>query len=610
MKDFLHVFSYLGNYRKLIALHVLYTLLFVIFSVFTFAMVIPFLKITFGMQGIPEQAPVLGFNMESLEQAIGYYLGGYIASHGVISALVLIVSLLVVMTFFRSFFTYLAMRVLAPIRNGVVRDIRNKLYHKILHLPLSYFSEERKGDLMARISGDVQEIENSVLSALDAILRSPIQIVMFLAVMLFMSWQLTVFALILLPLSGYFIGLLGRSLRRTSMEAQTRLGSIMSIIEETLGGMRVIKAFVAEERIGSYFMGKNEEYTHIMNKIYRRRYLAAPLTEFLGILSVAFIIGYGGMLIIGKSGSFTAETFIAYIVIFSQIIPPAKTFTTAQYSIKKGLASADRVNQVLDAINPIMSDPGAFPMKEFREAVEYRNVCFKYGEEPVIAEVSFIIPKGHTVALVGPSGSGKTTLADLLPRFYDVQKGAVLIDGIPVREIRLNDLRGLMGNVNQEPILFNDTIASNIAFGMEEATMKQIMAAAKVANAHDFIMQTEMGYETNIGDRGMKLSGGQRQRLSIARAVLKNPPILILDEATSSLDTESERLVQDALDKLMKERTSLVIAHRLSTVRNADLILVLQEGRIAEQGTHEELIRRGGLYHRLYNMQTFKEHDD
>jgi ATP-binding cassette, subfamily B, bacterial MsbA len=604
MRDFLRVFAYLKNYKRLVGLHIFYTLLAVIFSVFSFAMTIPFLKITFGMQNIPEELPEFSLKMEALEKIIGYHLGNYIAAHGMMSALLLIVTGLVVMTFFRSFFTYISMTILAPIRNGVVRDIRNRLYLQILSLPLGYFSEEKKGDLMARISGDVQEIENSVLSALDAILRSPIQIVIYLSVMFFISWQLTIFAIVLLPLSGYFIGLLGRSLRRTSRDAQNRFGSILSIIEETLGGIRIIKAFVAEERIARFFEGKNDEYTRVMNKIYKRRYLASPLTEFLGILTVAFIIWYGGVLIIGNGGQITGETFIAYIIIFSQIIPPAKSFTTAQYNISKGLASADRVNAVLDAENPITSAPGAIPVNQFREQIEYRNVSFRYGDEPVINHVNFVIRKGQTVALVGPSGSGKTTLADLLPRFYDVNEGEVLIDGISVKDLKLNELRSLMGNVNQEPILFNDTIANNIAFGVTHATLDQITEAAKVANAHEFIMQTELGYATNIGDRGAKLSGGQRQRLSIARAVLKNPPILILDEATSSLDTESERLVQDALDNLMKERTSLVIAHRLSTIRNADLILVVQEGRIVEQGTHEALLSNKGVYHKLYHMQT------
>ncbi len=604
MRDFLRVFAYLKNYKRLIGLHIFYTLLSVIFSVFSFAMSIPFFKITFGMQRVPVEPPPFRMNMEAVEQNIGFYLGRYIDVHSTMNALILIIICLVIMTFFRSFFTYLSMTILAPIRNGVVRDIRNRLYKKILFLPLGYFSEERKGDLMTRVSGDVQEIENSVLSALDAILRSPIQIVIYLSVMFFMSWQLTLFALVLLPLSGYFIGLLGKSLRKTSRDAQNRFGSIMSIVEETLGGMRVIKAFVAEERIAAFFFRQNEAYTQVMNRIYKRRYLASPLTEFLGVLTVALIIWYGGALIIGNTGHITGESFIAYIIIFSQIIPPAKSFTTAQYNISKGLASADRVNVVLDTINPIISASGAISVNTFRDNIEYRDVTFRYGDEPVINGVSFTIGKGQSVALVGPSGSGKTTLADLLPRFYDVTGGAVLIDGVSVKDIKLGDLRGLMGNVSQEPILFNDTIANNIAFGMEEATMDQIMAAAKVANAHEFIMQSEMGYDTNIGDRGAKLSGGQRQRISIARAVLKNPPILILDEATSSLDTESERLVQDALEKLMKERTSLVIAHRLSTVRNADLILVLHDGRIAERGTHAQLMKENGIYKRLYNMQT------
>jgi subfamily B ATP-binding cassette protein MsbA len=486
-----------------------------------------------------------------------------------------------------------------------VKDIREQIFSKILKLALPFFSEERKGDIISRITGDVAEVENSIMSSLDMFLKNPIIIFVLLAFMLVMSPSLTLFIFLILPAAGFIIGKVGKSLKKVSREGQDKMGEILTVVEETLGGLRIIKAFNAEKKMNARFYSELHDYKYIMNRLMRRRELAHPLSELLGTIVIIIIVWYGGTLILGKKGELSGTEFMAYIAIFYQIINPAKAFTTALYSIQKGLASMDRIDKILLADVTIPEAPDAKSVSTLKDNIEYRNVTFAYEEKTVLNAVSLKVPKGKTIALVGQSGSGKTTFVDLLPRFYDVNGGQILIDGVDIRDLKLHDLRDLMGNVNQEAILFNDSIFNNIAFGVPSASMPEVIAAAKVANAHDFIIETEHGYDTIIGDRGSKLSGGQRQRLSIARAILKNPPILILDEATSALDTESERLVQDALENLMKNRTSIVIAHRLSTVRNADLICVFHEGEIVERGTHEQLIELDGRYKRLHSMQMF-----
>lgn len=511
---------------------------------------------------------------------------------------------LIIMTLIKTGVTYLSSYYLIPIRTGVVRDIRSQINDKIVSLPLSFFSEERKGDIIGRMTGDVGEVENSIMSSLDMYFKNPILILTYFGTMLFISWELTIFVLVLLPIAGYIMGQVGKKLKRSSSEAQAKWGELMSQIEETLGGLRIIKAFNAEKKISARFNKEGDKLRDMTNRIGRRQQLAHPMSEFLGTVTIAIVLWYGGTLILENNSSITAPSFIFYLVMFYSIINPAKEFSKAAYAIQKGLASMERIDKILKAENNIQ-DPVNPKKVEFKNAIEYKNIWFKYQNIWVLEDVSLKIEKGKTIALVGQSGSGKSTLVDLLPRFYDVSKGQILIDDLDIRETKVFDLRSLMGNVNQEAILFNDTFYNNITFGVETATMEQVIEAAQIANAHDFITASEEGYETMIGDRGGKLSGGQRQRISIARAILKNPQILILDEATSALDTESERLVQEALENLMKNRTTIIIAHRLSTIKNADEICVMHEGRIVERGKHDELFDKNGYYRKLCDMQQF-----
>jgi subfamily B ATP-binding cassette protein MsbA len=504
-------------------------------------------------------------------------------------------------------FLFAANNVLAPIRAFVVRDMRNDIYQKVLKLPLSYYTEARKGDVIARVSSDVQEVETSIMSSLQMLFRDPLTIVIYLVFLFSISFKLTIFVVIILPVTGILIGRIARSLRKTSFRGQQRLGELLALLEETLSGLRIIKAFNGEERMTDKFSHTNNRFSLLLRKTIRRRYLASPLSEFLGTIVLMIIMAYGGSLVLSGGNNLTGENLIFFLIIFSQVITPAKNFSTAYFNIQKGMASVDRIDHLLMADLKIEEKPDALDVKEFRESIEYRNVSFKYDREYVLKDISFTIKKGETIALVGKSGSGKSTLVDLLPRFMDVTDGTILIDGVPVKDYRIKPLRKMMGVVSQQSILFNDSFRNNIAFGSNGAyNEEQIISAARVANAHDFIMEGEGGYDAGVGEGGSKLSGGQKQRISIARAVMANPPILILDEATSALDTESERLVQDAIINLMKNRTSIVIAHRLSTIKHADLILVIDEGRIVEKGTHHELIgKRDGLYRKLHNMQMF-----
>ncbi len=576
-----------------------------VFSLFSFAMVIPFLGILFENQPMVESPVEFALSDEAIVHNFNYFLSRIIIEQGGNAALLTVSLLVVIFVFFKTFLQYSSNYVMAPLRNGVVRDIRNKLNSKILELQLSYFTEERKGDLIARMTSDVQEVEVSIVRSLNNAIKAPITMIVYIAILFRISPFLTLFVLLLLPVSGVIIGRIGKSLRRKSVKGQNKLGLIMSYIEETLFGLRIIKAFNTEKKINQRFIDENNSYTRLMNKIWRRKDLAGPSSELLATIVIIIIMWYGGSMVLNQDVSMLPQTFIAYLIIFSQIIPPSKDLSTAYYNLQRGLASLDRVNVILDADTTINEKPNAEPITAFKEAIEYKNLSFKYIEDYVLKNINIKIEKGKMIALVGQSGSGKSTLVDLLPRFYDVKEGEILIDNHNIQDLKIRDLRDLMGIVSQESILFNDTIYNNIAFGMENATEDEIIAAAKVANAHEFILQTEHGYQTNIGDRGSKLSGGQRQRISIARAVLKNPPILILDEATSSLDTESEKLVQDALFKLMENRTSIVIAHRLSTVRDADEICVLQEGEIVERGKHKQLLAKQGVYKKLHDLQIF-----
>jgi ATP-binding cassette, subfamily B, bacterial MsbA len=605
MKDIGKILQYLVPYWRKGLMNISLNFLSAVFALFSVGVAIPFLGILFRNEPAVDTAGEFEFTLDSISEHFNYYISQMIDTQGPMHTLIFLSLVIIMMSFFKNIFHYLAMYYLAPIRNGVVRDIRNQIYDKVTVLPLAYFSETRKGDVISRMTGDVQEIETSIVSSLEMLFRDPIQVVIYLATLFYMSTSLTLFVLVLLPVSGFIIGRLGRTLKQTSLKGQKKMGVLLSMIEETLGGLRIIKAFNAENKMKERFRATNSLYTTIMVGMQRRRALASPVSEFLGTVVMIIIMVYGATLVLADAGDLDPEQFIGYLMIFYLIIAPSKSFSTAMYNVQKGLASVDRVQEVLTAVNPISDKPGARPVKEFRDSIEYRDVTFSYDHIEVLKNINLVIEKGKTIALVGQSGSGKSTMADLLPRFYDTQKGDILLDGIPLKDYKIRDVRALMGNVNQDPILFNDTLYNNIAFGVENATEQDVISAAKVANAHEFIIASKNGYYTRIGDRGSKLSGGQRQRISIARAVLKNPPIMILDEATSALDTESERLVQDALSRLMKNRTSLVIAHRLSTIQFADEICVLHEGRIIERGKHEALLARNGYYRKLHDMQYF-----
>lgn len=607
MSDFMKLLRrFVPPYKKYLALNIFFNLLSAILTLFSFALIIPILKMLFNIEEANYTFMPIG-SADIKDVAINnfyYYTQESINHFGPEWTLALLGTMLVVMTGLKTGTAYLSSYFIIPLRSGIVRDIRNFVYDKITTLPISFFTSERKGDVMARMSGDVAEIESSVMSSLDMMFKNPVMIIVCVAMMITISWQLTIFVFVLLPIAGFAMGRIGKRLKAKSLASQTQWGVMMSNIEETLGGLRIIKAFNAEGKVKNRFHEENEKFYHLSNNVARRQALAHPMSEFLGTAAIALVLWFGGSLILSGHTSMDAAGFIYYMVIFYSIINPAKDLSKAAYSIQKGLASMERVDKILNAKNPITdpSNPASLPKQ--LKSIEYKDVSFSYGTNEVIKDVSLTIPAGATVALVGQSGSGKSTLADLLPRFYDVDKGEITVDGTDIRNLRVHDLRSLMGNVNQEAILFNDTFFNNIAFGVENATLGQVIEAAKIANAHEFIMATEKGYDTPIGDRGCRLSGGQRQRLSIARAILKNPTILILDEATSALDSESEKLVQQALDRLTKDRTTLVIAHRLSTIRNADIICVMHQGRIVERGTHDELIAINGYYKHLVDMQS------
>ncbi len=609
MKDFLLVLKrFVPPYKKYLALTILLNILSAVLNVFSFTLLIPILQILFKIdtkayEYIPWGTEGLGLKDIAVNNFY-YSVTELIASYGASLTLLILGIFLAFMTMLKTGSYFLSSATMIPIRTGVVRDIRNMLYKKILDLPLAFFSEERKGDILARMSGDVQEIETSIMSSLDMLFKNPILILIYFGTLIAVSWKLTLFTLIVLPLMGWVMGSVGKKLKRKSLEAQSQWSDLMSQVEETLGGLRIIKAFNAEKKMNSRFTDADNTYRSTISRVNTRQQLAHPMSEFLGTILIVIVLWFGGTLILNDNSSIDAPSFIFYLVMLYSLINPLKEFSKASYNIPKGLASMERVDKILQTENTICEAAEPKPIA-LNNSIRYNGVWFKYQNEWVLKDINIEIPKGKTVALVGQSGSGKSTLVDLLPRFYDVSKGGITIDGTDVREVTLCDLRGLMGNVNQEAILFNDTFFNNISFGMEGATLQEVQEAARIANAHEFIMASEKGYDTNIGDRGGKLSGGQRQRISIARAILKNPPILILDEATSALDTESERLVQEALENLMRNRTTIVIAHRLSTIRNADEICVMHEGEIVERGCHEELLEMGGYYKRLCDMQSF-----
>ena len=606
MKEFLNVLRrFVPPYKKYLFLTVLFNILSAILNIFSFATLIPMLQILFKTEGGPAATHLMKWELEKdvIVNNFNYYMQELLQNYGATNTLLIIGLALAFMTALKTSAYFLSSATIIPIRTGVVRDIRNQLYQKITSLDLGFFSDERKGDIIARMSGDVQEIENSIMSSIDMLFKNPILIVSYFVAMLIISWQLTLFTIVFVPIFGWFMGFVGRKLKQKSIKAQSLWSDTMSQVEETLGGLRIIKAFCAEDKMNRRFDNINSAYRDNIMRVNIRQQLAHPMSEFLGTVMIVIVLWFGGILVLNEQ-VLSGPTFIYYMTILYSIINPLKEFSKASYNIPKGLASMERVDKILMAEIEIKEKPNPIRINHFDHDIEFRHVSFRYGQQWVLRDINLVIPKGKTVALVGQSGSGKSTLVDLIPRYYDVQEGEVLIDGINVKDLNIQDLRELIGNVNQEAILFNDTFYNNITFGVENASKEDVIRAAKIANAYDFIMASEKGFDTNIGDRGGRLSGGQRQRVSIARAILKNPPILILDEATSALDTESEHLVQDALERLMKSRTTVAIAHRLSTVKNADEICVIHEGRIVERGTQDELLKIDGYYKKLHDMQS------
>lgn len=605
MKRFRIIAGYIKPYWYYALLNIMFNIFSAFFALFSFVMAIPFLRILFETQELVTENVPFDLSMEAIQQNFNYYVSSIIIEFGHAKALMLVSFLVVILALLKTGFKFLANYYITPVRVGVVRDIRNQVYDKTLRLPMSYFSDSRKGDVMARVGMDVNEIELSVMSSLEMIFRDPITIIIFIISLFVMSFHLTLFAIVLLPISGLLIGRIGKNLRKESRLLQSQQGTLLSILEETLTGMRIVKAFNGERAMTRKFAGINQDYTDSITRVYRRRFLASPMSEFLGTIVMMVLMYVGGTIVLNQTSPLNPEAFIAYLIVFSQIITPAKSFSTGYYNIQKGMAAFERVEQILDTKIKIKDVNNARPVQDFETEIEYRDVSFAYNTEPVLKNINLRIKKGKTLAIVGKSGSGKSTLVDLLPRFMDAVEGNILINGVDIKEYRISDLRNLMGIVSQQSILFNDSFFNNIAFGMDDVNPDDVIQAAKIANAHDFIMETPKDYETNVGDAGSKLSGGQRQRISIARALLKNPPILILDEATSSLDTESEKYVQEAIENLMKNRTSIVIAHRLSTVKYADEILVIEEGRIEERGKHDDLLKKKGLYAKYHMLQMF-----
>ncbi len=612
MKEFFKVLKrYLPPYKKYLVLSLVFTLLSAILNVFSFMVIIPILEILFKMKETAKTdfIPWEQMNMNNAQEVLmnngNYYLSGIIDYYGASMTLLFLGLFLVFMTLLKTSAYYASSASIIPLRTGIVRDIRTQLYDKVLSLPLGFFSKEKKGDIIARMSNDVVEVENSITASLDMLIKNPILIVIYFATMLYVSWQLTLFTILVIPFLGWIMGLVGRKLKQRSLVAQSKLGETMSQMEETLGGLRIIKAFLAERKMSKRFLKVSNELRQATMRVTMRQAMAHPASEFLGTCIIVLVLWFGGTLILGNNSPISAPAFIYYMTILYSIINPLKELSKASYNIPRGLASVERIDMILDTENPIVDKNNAHSIKSMEQGIELKNLTFSYdGEKTVLNNINLSIEKGKTIAIVGQSGSGKSTLVDLIPRYYEATSGKVLIDGVDVKDMTIKSLRSLIGNVNQEAILFNDTFYNNITFGVENATMEQVVEAAKIANAHEFITASENGYDTVVGDRGCLLSGGQRQRISIARAILKNPPILILDEATSALDTESERLVQEALERLMKTRTTIAIAHRLSTIKNADEICVLKEGEIVERGTHEQLLAMNGVYKRLNDMQS------